>query len=42
MMQLDLFSFEPVNTASVEPEQTECLIFDWEKGKPVLFNSIKG
>lgn len=40
--QLNLFSIEPIDPVPVEGDKTECLIFDWELGKPVLFKSIKG
>lgn len=42
MVQLSLFSFEPIESSPVEHEKTECMIFDWEMGKPILFKNIEG
>ena len=42
MIQLDLFAVDPVKPPRVAPDKTECIIFDWEQGKPVLFNRLKG
>ena len=38
--QLDLFSMLPVEQDS--EQDSECMIFDWERNQPVLFRTIKG